>query len=472
MAQPHPQPDYLLPYTLDDDIIRERDPEITTVGMKVIEILMNYENVPEDELPVSKFQNSDVLFEITDPKSGKIVYVAKVLTEREYKITNYLKNSVDSICASYLALPIEILVEKITLASTNKTLNLYVMISPLFGISEMSDDLRSKRVQSFQGENAIYNQFIPGLKRLMLFRAAMGLYCIHKEGIIHADIKNDNYFGQDVLLGDFGLSYREGMGLGRKVLNYESWPPYIYEEDEEGNVTIRHDKANQAADIWGFGLMALQWFTSPEVLKDIQLFGVALGKEKEGNTKAIKPNKIHDFITYQISSWFKMENEDELLLVGLLREIFYRCPNKDTCLSMANIIRHPYFAKLKNDPDYALDYEIGLMYVNSNEPDNTAMRAKNRKKGILSGAMKNLKDKMAIKLERNKNKKDKIPFSQKPVNNVIQESITRGRPTTVINNIKGMPGLVPNPSHFTAGTSIKPPNLRRADDRKGKGKKN
>lgn len=292
---------------------------------------------------VSPFQGSDVLFQIESP-SNKDVYIAKILTEREYKITEYLLQFVDGICASYLALPVEIRQAQIPGISST----VYIMVSPMFGISELSDNLRSDRTQKLKGEEAVFNQFIPGLKRLILFRAAMGLYCLHQHDVIHADVKNDNYFGQNTLLGDFGLSYKEGLTTGRKVINYESLPPFVYNRGK-----IDYSKINKLADIWGLGMMALQWHTSSETLSETRLFGFAWGEP------SLTPATFLNEYYRNASKWIP-----DNTLRNLINTIFEKTRTGTGDYSMRDVILHPYFEELGRDKDYRYDYEVGTMYVN------------------------------------------------------------------------------------------------------------
>ena len=292
---------------------------------------------------VTSFQGSDVLFQIDATDN---VYIAKILTDREYNITNYLLSTVDGICASYLALPIEI---KTDVKIGERMFR--IMVSPVYGISEMSDNIRSNRVQKFKGEEAVFNQFIPGLKRLMLFRAAMGLYCVHQQGIVHADIKNDNYFGQDVLLGDFGLSSKDNLTRSEKVVNYETLPPFMY-KTTRGQL-IDYSKTNQLADIWGFGMMALQWNTSPETLSENRLFGFAWGEQ------SLTPETFLREYLINSKNWIP-----DSQLRNLITTIFEKTKSgTNTGFSMKDVILHPYFEELRKDKDYRYDYEVGSMYV-------------------------------------------------------------------------------------------------------------
>lgn len=400
--------DYKLPY--DAGVLRS----------EIIKYIQN--NFGFEDPEVTTFQGSDVLFQIDT--SGN-VYIAKILTEREYKITDYLMTYVDGICASYLALPVEI--RKAVIQS--KTV--YIMVSPMFGISEMSDNLRSKRVQKFKGEISHMSQFIPGLKRLMLFRAAMGLYCVHQHGIIHADIKNDNYFGQNTLLGDFGLSYKEGTTTGRKVVNYESMPPFVYNGGK-----IDYTKINNLADIWGFGMMALQWHTSDQTLSDTRLFGFAWGEP------SLTPATFLNEYYRNASKWIT-----DNTLRNLLNTIFERTKSGKEDYSMREVILHPYFEELGKDVDYRYDYEVGIMYVKQSSgasPSSTSLpsssvRARAPKGGPRAGPSSE------PSIARNGNVQEfaqrKMLLGRKSPANRVAESIQRINTARKARPLK-LPGLV------------------------------
>lgn len=301
---------------------------------------------------VESFVDRDVLFLV---ESEKRLYVVKVLTPREHAITNYLLKSVDSICAEYLALPIEI--REGVLKKGRKKFS--VMVSPVFVTPEIHEKLREDRVQVFNkgihpDDYVAINPLIPKIKKLMLFRASMGIFCVHQQGIIHGDIKNDNFFGGDVLLGDFGLSYRKGL-TGNRVVNFESMPPYV--PDFEHGKYIQ-ERINQSADIWGLGMMALQWHTTEEQLPWDDLYGFAFGENSKSNPTT--------FYTLFLNEYANFIKDPELK--DLLKRIFANTRHLNSTFTMKDVLLHRYFTELGEDPTYSKDYKAAIEYIKNSSP--------------------------------------------------------------------------------------------------------
>jgi len=298
-------------------------------------------------------------------------FIVKVLTAREYLLTKYLLEESDAICSSYMALPMNILGNQELYPKTSgKSFKFNIMISPMYGISATADSLRGERVTSIPG---FPDEFILDYKRFMLFRAAMGLYCIHQQGVIHADIKNDNYFGQNVLIADFGLSYSDDprfksirvreenhfiVGNARKVIGHESLSPNLF----VGPVTVPDYRLiDMSSDIWGFGLMALQWHVPESELPYETLFE---SYDDKNGVQTERKIKVYEFYRFFSDPGNKVmaSIRKNVELNNLLTMIFSR-----QLVTMSDVIRHSYFSKLQKEREHGFDYQVGLMYVASSE---------------------------------------------------------------------------------------------------------
>jgi len=185
-------------------------------------------------------------------------YVVKLLPYSEYTITDYITKNLSNLCKSYVIKPTMLKTCGPYMVTKQKAYYMYVLILPL---------IKNDRVARGRWEdtnNAAANNTVVKFKKELLFRMAMGIFCLHSVGVLHSDIKDENFFGKHnhLLLGDFGLSsITQGTKfiIGTTLIGNETIPPQFYSTMSDG-MSNPGRGSHTMVDLWGLGMIALQYF--------------------------------------------------------------------------------------------------------------------------------------------------------------------------------------------------------------------
>lgn len=183
-------------------------------------------------------------------------------------------------------------------------------------------------------------------KKVVLFTFAMSLVCLHSFDIIHSDIKDENYFGEiyykrdekgrakevytiTARLGDFGMTGTEDGKIGMGMAGVETVPPELDYQDRKMHET------SKATDIFGLGMIALQYITGVSAKQLFHNAGYKFGKKQEQvqmvlNT--VKERPEFGIVAYEF-------------LFSMLR-------SKEKRATIMEVINHSFFDSLrKTNPD-------------------------------------------------------------------------------------------------------------------------
>lgn len=93
-----------------------------------------------------------------------------------------------------------------------------------------------------------------------LIQICQAMHCVHKEGLVHRDVKPENIFVTSagrVKLMDFGLAKRRGTSSGRTQTGFAlGTPAYMAPEQVRDSAAATH-----LSDLYSIGVMAYQMFT-------------------------------------------------------------------------------------------------------------------------------------------------------------------------------------------------------------------
>lgn len=296
-----------------------------------------------DHPRVNGVQKRDMYY-ITFP--GMPTYVLKALAKHEYDITKLIHEKVKGICKDFIVdiKAIDKLEFNKRVGSTATPAVTYYLIllfyQQSFHRSSTGRFMETDKLEPF----AL-------LKRLMLFKMMFATVCLHEQGIVHSDLKHDNFFGDGVKLGDFGLASTFDGTKGSTYIGLETIPPELFDP------RVRNVRGvGPEIDTWGLGMVMLQYYLPPLELSYPKLFGFDLSDGRYFQ-RTIPPGKVIEIVrTPDFVYRLKQRGLDEAgirLLHSLLSLENYR---KHTTLKdiLVREVRDSdgFFYPLEGNPDY------------------------------------------------------------------------------------------------------------------------
>lgn len=293
-----------------------------------------------------------LILELADGKK----FIAKIITRNEYKITEYIIKNISRLCREYIVSPtlmtkFEFLMGIHARTGQQVIYVMYLLVLPFYPKnSEGKGRLTSLSI----------SQTVMKYKIQTLFRMAFAMYCLHEKGITHADIKDENYFGEKALLGDFGVSSTVDLSIGESVMGIETIPPEMYDPRRRSAISV--NKASRSIDVWGYGVMAIQYFLTNNEYRIDKLFGY--DTQSGYVPRSITPSQLitdirdprsdlYNLLTQRVPSgmWF---------FQSLLSPVNERKPIRDIILEESK--QGGFFYPLRNDPDF----KVAIEYIGGN----------------------------------------------------------------------------------------------------------
>jgi len=163
------------------------------------------------------------ILSIKDRQGNK--FIVKLLTLHEYEITEYIFDNLKGLCKSYVVSSSVMYVPPpVADKYTGSEFYMYLLIMPFYENTPGVKDARKR--WSLPSRRSAASELL-NFKKKLLFRMAVGIECLHAAGVSHSDIKDENFFGDDVLIdtmildgvrawtGAFNADYFE---IGRLIL--------------------------------------------------------------------------------------------------------------------------------------------------------------------------------------------------------------------------------------------------------------
>ena len=197
--------------------------------------------------------------------AGEYKYVIKHVKKEEMEMSLAILKNTDGLCKNYII--------EVVYYGTFKDGNIdrYYIIVPYY-----TDD------------ETLYDKS----ERVLFFKMMFATLCLHKQGLVHSDIKDENFFGHR--LGDFGITNRV---TGNGIVGVEPVPPEFFQSNHFGFVV---KGKTYRIDLWGLGLILLQLYKTGYV------YGFLF--ERLGtDQKTIFPRRIEPSV---IQKWAQSEFKD------------------------------------------------------------------------------------------------------------------------------------------------------------------
>jgi len=247
-------------------------------------------------------------------KNGKLVLI-RLISKREALVLKYILTTVEGLCASFMEFPYSIMEDHTVTVTTGG------ILGRNRNKTEVSFNAIATELDSESNKGAREYKYV------ILFNIAMGLLCLHKTGIVHANITGVP-FGEGT---KSKWTFHTGAGPTREVI-----VDPIFKEQGFSHLDIVPSATD---DVKGFGKVALELygFSSSDPLSVLAYKGTEI-------------------------------SEIDSNLYGLLAGIF---GGKPTIFTSADLVSHPYFHKLGNSNSAeAAAYKIGLTYASNAPPPN------------------------------------------------------------------------------------------------------
>jgi len=322
------------------------------------------------------------ILSIKDRQGNK--FIVKLLTLHEYEITEYIFDNLKGLCKSYVVSSSVMYVPPpVADKYTGSEFYMYLLIMPFYENTPGVKDARKR--WSLPSRRSAASELL-NFKKKLLFRMAVGIECLHAAGVSHSDIKDENFFGDDVLIGDFGLSSTfvdkelakdHDPLIGDRRIGLETVPPELY--GGEYNAT----SSSRSTDIWGYGIVMLQYLvpdtTNVNILNAHGQIKIKLPVTtrpalfgKDGQPRHITPLdlviNLTQFPMSDLATLVTKSTNDSTILPFL--QVVLGTPNTRNKLTMREILFSKQGLAFFNSISDGLYYREAMEYLRTKEGEN------------------------------------------------------------------------------------------------------